>query len=101
LVVSPKSCNQKVVLALFCPITSRIKGYPFEVLVPEGMGVSGMVLSDQLKSLDWRTRKATLIGPASAEAVAMVTASVLALVDLDAARERQSHRVLTMGGSRR
>ncbi len=81
LVVSPKSYNQKVGLALFCPITSRIKGYPFEVLLPEGTGVSGVVLSDQLKSLDWRTRKATLIGRASAEVVAMVTARLLALVD--------------------
>ncbi|MCP9828188.1 endoribonuclease MazF [Synechococcus sp. L2F] len=85
LVVSPKSYNQKVGLALFCPITSRIKGYPFEVLLPEGTGVSGVVLSDQLKSLDWRTRKATLIGRASAEVVAMVTARLLALVDPDAA----------------
>lgn len=85
LVVSPKRCNQKVGLAHFCPITSRIKGCPSEVLLPEGTGVSGVVLSDQLKSLDWRTRKATLIGSASTEVVAMVTARLLALVDADAA----------------
>lgn len=81
---SPKSYNQKVGLALCCPITSRIKGYPSEVLLPEGTGVSGVVLCDQLKSLDWRTGKATLIGRASDEVVAMVTGRLLALVDLDA-----------------
>ena len=58
LVVSPKSYNQKVGLALFCPITSHIKGYPFEVLLPQEIDVTGVILSDQVKSLDWRVRKA-------------------------------------------
>ena len=58
LVVSPKAYNDKVGLALFCPITSRIKGYPFEVGFPPGFKVEGAVLADQLKSLDWRARKA-------------------------------------------
>ncbi len=44
-----------------CPIIKRVKGYPFEVLIPEGFGVRGVVLSDQLKSLDWRKRKADFI----------------------------------------
>ena len=61
LVISPKSYNGKVGLGLFCPITSRVKGYPFEVLLPEGSAVVGVVLADQLKSLDWRARKAKLI----------------------------------------
>lgn len=43
---------------LCCPVTSRIKGYPFEVPLPEGLGVRGVALSDQLKSLDWRARRA-------------------------------------------
>jgi len=59
LVVSPKTYNTKVGLALFCPITSHIKGYPFEVVLPEKHKVSGAVLSDQIKSLDWRVRRAT------------------------------------------
>ena len=58
LVLSPVSYNGKVGLAVCCPITSQVKGYPFEVLVPEGLPVSGAVLSDQVKSLDWRARVA-------------------------------------------
>jgi len=60
-VVSPKSYNKKVGLGLFCPITSQIKGYPFEVIIPAGVSISGMVLSDQIKSLDWRVRNAQFI----------------------------------------
>lgn len=52
---------QKVGLALFCPITKQTKGYPFEVIIPEGLGVQGVILSDQVKSLDWRARKAGLL----------------------------------------
>lgn len=61
LVISPKAYNQKVGLALFCPITSQVKGYPFEVAIPKGSKLNGVVLSDQIKSLDWRARKAKLI----------------------------------------
>ncbi len=60
-VVSPAAYNGKVGLALLCPVTSRVKGYPFEVPIPEGLPVSGVVLSDQLKSLDWRKRRAEFI----------------------------------------
>ncbi|MBI5873558.1 MAG: endoribonuclease MazF [Candidatus Omnitrophica bacterium] len=58
LTLSPESYNKKVGLAIFCPITSRIKGYPFEVAIPSGLKISGVVLSDQVKSLDWRARSA-------------------------------------------
>ena len=61
LVISPSSYNSKVGLALMCPITSQIKGYPFEVVIPEGQKIQGAILSDQAKSLDWKARKATLI----------------------------------------
>jgi mRNA interferase MazF len=61
LVLSPESYNGKIGLAIFCPITSQIKGYPFEVLIPEGLPVAGAILSDQVKSLDWRARNAELI----------------------------------------
>jgi mRNA interferase MazF len=83
LVLSPKSYNGKVGLALFCPITPKIKGYPFEVGLPNGSAVSGVVLSDQLKSLDWRCRKATFIERAPADVIAMVTARVLPLLEFD------------------
>ena len=56
-VVSPRSYNGKVGLGLFCPVTSHVKGYPFEVAVPVGLPVNGVILADQVKSLDWRARQ--------------------------------------------
>jgi len=61
LVISPAPYNGKVGLALLCPITSQIKGYPFEVNIPVGFKVNGVVLSDQAKSLDWRARQAEFV----------------------------------------
>jgi len=58
LVLSPAAYNGKVGLALVCPVTSQVKGYPFEVGIPAGLPVNGVVLSDQVKSLDWRVRRA-------------------------------------------
>ena len=81
--ISPKSCNRKVSLALFCPVTTQIKGYPFEVQLPNGSAVSGVVLSDQLKRLDWRSRKAKFIDQFPADVMAMVTARVLPLLEPD------------------
>jgi mRNA interferase MazF len=60
-VLSPKAYNGKVGLALFCPITSQVKGYPFEVILPDGLPISGVILADQVKSLDWRARQAEKI----------------------------------------
>ncbi|HLE04605.1 MAG TPA: type II toxin-antitoxin system PemK/MazF family toxin [Anaerolineales bacterium] len=61
LVLSPRSYNAKVGLAILCPITSRVMGYPFEVPIPDGLPVEGAILSDQAKSLDWKARKAEFI----------------------------------------
>jgi len=60
LTLSPKAYNQKVGLAIFCPVTSQEKGYPFEVVIKEGK-IQGAILSDQVKSLDWRKREVTFI----------------------------------------
>jgi mRNA interferase MazF len=60
LVLSSQEYNAKIGLMIVCPITSRIKGYPFEVALPEGLGVHGVVLADQVKSIDWRVRDAQL-----------------------------------------
>jgi len=60
-VLSPQNYNGKTGLAILCPVTNQVKGYPFEVLVPAGLSVDGAILSDQVKSLDWRTRNAELI----------------------------------------
>lgn len=61
LVVSPAAYNGKVGLAILCPLTNQEKGYPFEVKIPEGLPVGGVILSDQAKSLDWRARRAEFI----------------------------------------
>ncbi|MBA4379202.1 MAG: mRNA-degrading endonuclease [Anaerolinea sp.] len=61
LVLSPAAYNGKVGLAILCPITSQVKGYPFEVVVPDGWKISGAILSDQVKSLDWKARQAELV----------------------------------------
>jgi len=61
LVLSPAAYNKKVGLAIFCPITSQVKGYPFEVLIPKGVKASGAILSDQVKSLDWKIRDVEFI----------------------------------------
>ena len=60
-VASPGSYNAKTGLALLCPITSQVKGYPFEVRLPEGLPATGAVLSDQVKCLDWRAGQAELL----------------------------------------
>lgn len=60
-VLSPLSYNAKVGLALLCPITSQVKGYPFEVSLPHDLPVSGVILADQIKSLDWQARAAAFI----------------------------------------
>ena len=61
LVLSPAAYNRAVGLALLCPITNQVKRYPFEVAIPGGLSVSGVVLSDQVKSLDWRARSAEFV----------------------------------------
>jgi mRNA interferase MazF len=60
-VISPEAYNRRVALMICCPITTQQKGYPFKVALPEGAGVTGVILSDQVKSLDWRARQADFI----------------------------------------
>lgn len=81
MVISPKAYNEKVGLALFCPITNQIKGYPFEVVLPHDLKATGAVLSDQIKSLDWRARKAKRICAAPQNAIDEVLAKVAVLVE--------------------
>lgn len=81
LVLSPREYNRKVGLALLCPITSQIKGYPFEVVLPESGRLRGAVLADQVKSLDWRARRAKHAGTAPRRLLDDVTARILVLVD--------------------
>jgi mRNA interferase MazF len=76
LVVSPGAYNEKVGLALLCPITNQVKGYPFEVNLPAGLSVTGAVLADQVKSMDWRVRRAEFADEAPPETVREVLRKV-------------------------
>ena len=80
LVASPAAYNAKVGLAILCPITRQVKGYPFEVSVPDGLDVEGVVLSDQARSLDWRAREVELACVLPADAVTAVLQKLGALV---------------------
>jgi mRNA interferase MazF len=80
IVISPKLYNERSGLAVFCPVTSRVKGYPFEVRLPEGAPVQGVILADQLKSLDWKARHAERIGKSSAETMQEVMGRIRALL---------------------
>jgi len=66
IVISPKEYNKKVGSGLFCPITSKKKNYPFEVEI-SSKKINGVVLSDQIKSFDWRTREIEFISKVPAE----------------------------------
>ena len=76
IVLSPKPYNRKVGLAILCPVTSQTKGYPFEVRLPAEMRVKGVILSDQVKSLDWRVRKAEFIEALPEEVIGEVLAKL-------------------------
>ena len=81
LTLSPEDYNEKTSLALFCPITSRVKGYPFEVLLPTTGSVSGVVLADQIKSLDWRARRARFEGQVPRQVVGEALEKISVLLD--------------------
>lgn len=80
-VLSPKAYNGKVGLALLCPVTSQVKNYPFEVAIPDGLPVSGVILSDQVKSLDWKARKAEKTFSLPEESMKKVLQRVKALIE--------------------
>jgi mRNA interferase MazF len=82
LVISPKAYNGKVGLALFCPVTSAVKGYPFEVQLPSGVGAEGAVLADQVKSLDWKARRAERFAQVPQGVMEEVLGRVAALVGI-------------------
>ncbi len=79
LVLSPEKYNKKTGLAICCPITSNVKGYPFEVKV-SGKKINGAVLSDHLKNLDWKIRKAKFIEKASKDVINECTMKISALI---------------------
>lgn len=80
LVLSPRVYNAKSGMALACPVTSQSKGYPFEVTVPAGEGVTGVIVADHVKSIDWKARRAERLGHSSDEVIEEVRAKLAALL---------------------
>ncbi len=79
LVLSPKAYNKKTNLIIACPITSQAKGYPFEVLVDEKK-VKGVVLADQIKTLDWQQRNVRFIQKSPSSTLASVIEKISLLI---------------------
>lgn len=82
LVVSPASYNSRSGLALVCPVTTKSKGYPFDVHIPEGLPVCGVIQSDQLRSLDWKERKVSFIARVSEDTLQSVLDKIRPLLGL-------------------
>jgi mRNA interferase MazF len=80
LVLSPKAYNAKSGLALVCPLTSQVNGYPFEVAVSVAHGATGVILADHVKSVDWKARRAENIGRSSTETIDEVRSRLAALI---------------------
>ena len=80
LVISKDESNRKVGLLLACPVTRQKKGYPFEVRLPAGSPIAGVVLADQIRTLDWRARQADFIGRVDSNTLAEVIVRFSALI---------------------
>jgi len=83
IVLSPRGYNKPSGLGLFCPVSNRTKGYPFEVQLPDGSPVTGVVLLDQVRSLDWRSRRAVFIGNLDEEALVELMERLRPLIVMD------------------
>src|SRR6266508_3585244 len=81
-IFSPAAYNGRGGLAILCPITNQIKGYTFEVVLPAGLAVTGAILSDQVKSLDWRARNAIFICSLPSTTITEVLQKLNTLVSL-------------------
>jgi mRNA interferase MazF len=79
-VISSSQYNRKVGMLLACPITNQRKQYPFEVLLPDGLPISGVILADQARSLDWKSRRAVFIGRLGEEVLAETLGKLAALI---------------------
>jgi mRNA interferase MazF len=79
--MTPAEYNQRTGLAILCPVTSQVKGYPFEVALPSGLAIGGVVLADQAKSIDWRARRAEVVATAPDDVILQVWARLAVLLD--------------------
>ena len=80
LVLSPAAYNKASGLCLVCPVTTKIKGYPFEVVLDGTKKITGVALADQLRSIDWQARKVKIIGRMSSAALSTVFAKLKPLL---------------------
>ncbi len=80
LILSPKIYNEKTSLSLCLPITSKVKGYPFEVAIPKNLPIEGVILSDQIKNLDFTARKVAFVCKVPDDIVKIVQENIIALV---------------------
>ena len=83
LVLSPSSYNRTVGLVIVCPITRQAKGYPFEVAIPPGLPIDGVILADHVKSLDWQLREATFVSRLPNEILESVLEMLNTLLDME------------------
>jgi mRNA interferase MazF len=83
LVLSPRAYNERTRLCIACPITSRAKGYPFEVPIPEGHRITGVVLADHLRNLSWPERNVSLIGAAPPDLLDEVREKIAPLLGIE------------------
>jgi mRNA interferase MazF len=83
LVISPAAYNRRAELCIACPITSKAKGYPFEVALPPGHGATGVVLADQVRSLSWVERNIEITGNAPVDTLAEVRAKLATVTGID------------------
>jgi mRNA interferase MazF len=81
LILSPKMYNEKTSLCLCLPITSKVKGYPFEVSIPPQLPIEGVILSDQIKNLDFTAREITFICKLPSPTIQSVQKNILALIE--------------------
>jgi mRNA interferase MazF len=82
-VLSPREYNRRAGLAILCPVTNKVKGYPFEVALPDGLPIAGAVLADQVRSLDWKARRAALICELPNETTDEVLGKLATLLERD------------------
>lgn len=80
-VLSPQSYNEKTSLMLCCPITTKVKGYPFEVAIEGIASIRGVILADQVKSLDWQVRRAERKGKVTKEVLEEVVLKIRAILE--------------------
>jgi mRNA interferase MazF len=82
LILSPRAYNARARLAIACPITSQIKGYPFEVALPTGGKISGAILADHVKNLDWHARSIVFDSKAPVDILTEVRERLRVLIGL-------------------